>query len=316
MQANVLMAFLLVGLCLGIATVGPRAVLRSPWPWAAAAVAVLLGLPYLLWQAGHGWPQLDVARGIAHGRSGSSSSRVAFLPLLLLEVGPWLLPIWALGLHRLWRDRTLRAFAAASGGLLVLFVVTGGKPYYLAGLLPLLLAAGAQPLLDATRGRRWVAPALLVLSTPALVFTLPVLPVRSASIAVAVNHDTGETIGWPQFADRVAAAYRRLPPGAAILTGNYGEAGAVDRYGADLHLPRAYSGHNGYAEWGAPPGSVPVLAIGVDPDLLERACGDVRTVGRLESADGIDNDENGTTLRYCVPRSDWRGLWPAFEHLG
>jgi len=29
-----------------------------------------------------------------------------------------------------------------------------------------------------------------------------------------------------------------------VLTGNYGEAGAIDRYGSDYGLPQVYSGAN------------------------------------------------------------------------
>jgi hypothetical protein len=315
MLANVLVAFLLVGFAVSLLLVGPRRLLLSPGPWLGALLAALLGLPYLVWQARHGWPQLEVAGNIASGGSGSSAPRLLLLPLLVLQVGPWLLPIWLTGLVRLWRDPALRSLATTFGVLLVVFLVTGGKPYYLAGLVPLFLAAGAQPLLDRAR-HAWKAPALLVLSLPAAVFVLPVVPPQSTDAIVAVNYDAGETIGWPSFARQVAAAYRDLPEGTAVLAGNYGEAGAVDRYGPDLGLPRAYSGHNGYAAWGAPPGATPVLAIGIDPALLDDLCAELRTVGHVVSAYGVDNDEDGTTMSYCVPAQPWSETWQRLTVLG
>lgn len=313
--ANVLVAFLLAGFAVAVLVVGPRRLLVSAGPWGAAGLAVLLGLPYLVWQANHGWPQLDVAGAIAEGGSGSSASRLLFIPLLVLQVGPWLLPLWLFGLVRLWRDAALRSLAATFAVLLVTFLVAGGKPYYLAGLFPLLFAAGAQPFLDRVR-RPWVAPALLVLSTPALVVVLPLLPVRWTDPVVAINYDAGETIGWPQLVQQVATAHEGLPPGTGILTGNYGEAGAIDRYGPALGLPQAFSGHNGYGEWGSPPGSVPVLAVGVDPTLLQQACRELRSEGELVNAFGVDNEENGTSLSFCVPHRPWSELWPRFRHLG
>jgi hypothetical protein len=54
---------------------GPRRPFTSRWFWAGAVIAVLLWAPYLAWQAGHGWPELSVARSIANGGSGTSAPR-------------------------------------------------------------------------------------------------------------------------------------------------------------------------------------------------------------------------------------------------
>lgn len=43
-----------------------------------------------------------------------------------------------------------------------------------------------------------------------------------------------------------------------IVTDNYGEAGAIDLLGRRSGLPRAYSGHNGYANWVSRPRGRPV----------------------------------------------------------
>jgi 4-amino-4-deoxy-L-arabinose transferase-like glycosyltransferase len=314
LQANVLAAFLLFGVAVGLWLVGPRAVLLSAGPWAAGVLAVLLALPYLVWQGRHGWPQLEVAANISEGGSGTSASRLVFLPLLVLQAGPWLLPVWYGGLRRLRRDLRLRSLGVAFLVLVVVFLVTGGKPYYVAGLFPVLLAAGAQPFLDRVRRRAVVLT--LLLTAPVLVVALPVLPIRWAGSVVPVNYDAGETIGWPQLVDQVSVAYHDLPAGTAVVAGNYGLAGAVDRYGPSRGLPRAYSGHNGYGYWGSPPGQVTVLAVGIDPSVLRDSCREVRDVGRLANAYGIDNDENGTHLRVCVPRAPWSQLWPRFQHLG
>jgi len=274
----------------------------------------VVGLPYLLWQADHGWPQLEVADAIAAGESGSSSSRLEFVPVLLLEVGPWLWPVWGSGLVRLWRERALRCFAVSFALLFAVFFATAGKPYYLAGLFPLLFAAGAQPLLDRTRVA--VVTALLALSLPALVFALPLLPVSAVDPVVAVNYDAGETIGWPQLVRQVAVARADLPTRTPILTSNYGQAGAIDRFGGALGLPSAYSGHNAYAAWGHPAGAVPAVVVGGDPGMLGRVCAELRSLGRLSSPSDVDNDENGTRLSYCLPVRTWKELWPELTHLG
>lgn len=302
LQANLFPAALLAALGIGLAVTGR---LRQTGPWVAGLLALAVVSPYLLWQARHGWPQLDVARGIADGHSTSSVSRLLFLPLQVLQVGPWLLPIWYAGLRRAWRDERLRPVAIAFPVLQVALLAGGGKPYYAAGLYPFLLAAGAQPTVDRFR-RAWV---LLVLSAPAILFTLPVLPVSAASFALTVNADAGETVGWPEFAHQVVAA---LPPGAAVLTDNYGQAGAVDRFSR----VRAYSGHNAYGAWGPPPGQVTVLAVGLPEQTLQRLCSTTRQVGTIRSPHGIDNGENGTSLVVCVPSQPWSQTWASLRRVG
>jgi len=317
MQANVLAGFLLVTGLVAIVMAGPRELLRSRWPYLGALIAVALITPYLIWQGRHGWPQLDVASGIANGESGTSEPRGLFLPFQLLIVGPWLSPIWITGLIRLWRDRRLRCLALTYAFLCVVFIATGGKPYYVAGMYPLLLAAGSQPLLDLVR-RRWLAPMLLALSTPALVVVLPLLPATSADVVLGVNYDAGETIGWPQYVEQVAEAYRDQPVGTAIITSNYGEAGAIDRYGSALGLPGAYSGHNAYSDWGPPPeGTETVLTVGIDRAELETLFAQVRPAGRLHNSEDVDNDEQGAPLYRCSgPREPWSRLWAQFVHIG
>jgi hypothetical protein len=293
-QANVLIGFLLVALA--VTTLRREALI-------AGSVALLLGLPYLVWQGRHGWPQLDIAHNIAGGGSTSSVPRALFLPFIALQIGPWLLPIWVTGLVRVLRDNALRCLGLSFLLLTAAFLILGGKPYYLSGLIPVLLAAGAQPVVDwlPRRGPLW----LLVLSTPALLVTLPVLPVSWTGPALAVDPDAGETIGWPGFAKQVEAQRPTL-----VVTGNYGEAGALQRY---TSLP-VYSGHNGYGLWAVPPGSATALTVGIDAALLVRACSVVVEVGRIDAP--VDNQEDGTVLSSCVPRRPWAQLWPGFRHFG
>ena len=63
---------------------------------------------------------------------------------------------------------------------------------------------------------------------------LPLVPADrlAATPIVDIHYDAGETVGWPRFAATVAASGPSLPAGerVAVLTGNYGEAGAVDRF--------------------------------------------------------------------------------------
>jgi hypothetical protein len=111
---------------------------------ARGRVALVLWSPWIIWQADNGWPQIDVSEEIAAGESASSEPWWAIVPFQLLMISPLLAPIWIAGLVRLFRDpavREMRFIAWTWVVLAVLFMATGGKPYYLAGLLPALLGA-------------------------------------------------------------------------------------------------------------------------------------------------------------------------------
>ncbi len=322
-----LIAFLLAALAVGLVAVGPRRVLRSGWLWAGVVTALLLWAPWLVWQAAHGWPQIAVSSSIANGGSASSQPRWALLPYLLLLVSPVLAPIWIAGLIALLvraRLRMYRAFAVAWIVLFAVFTVLGGKPYYLAGMFPVLLAAGAIET-DAwvERGRaasrRTTLTVVIVVSAlVSAVIGLPLLPAQDAAPVVGVNPDAGETIGWPDLVREVASVYRGAPGSAVIFTANYGEAGAIDRYGPALGLPAAYSGHNAFAEWGPPPDRPgPVVVVGFEPSEVAGSFQGCSVRLRVSNSSGIDNDEHGAPIDVCSgTRAPWSRIWSGLAHLG
>jgi 4-amino-4-deoxy-L-arabinose transferase-like glycosyltransferase len=322
-------AFLAVGLLAGVAVAGPRRLLRNSHVWIGAALALLLFTPWIVWQADHGWPQIDVSRAIARGESASSEDWWAIVPFQFLLISPLLAPVWITGLVRLFRDPALRDYRFLAWAwviLAVVFMISGGKPYYLAGLLPVLLGAGSVWVDDwLERGRRGVrklalAGAVAISAVIGAVIALPVLTKDSADFAISANEDVGETIGWPGFARTVADVHQGLPSRerVVILTGNYGQAGAIDRYGGDLGLPGAYSGHNAYGDWGPPPdGAAPVIAIGLSDSVLAENLRDCTEAARIDNGLDIDNDEQGTRIFVCSgPRTSWSSEWPSLRHLG
>lgn len=185
---------------------------------------------------------------IAAGDSGTSEPRSAFLPIQLVLRNPVMAPVWIVGLIRLFRSPAL----AWCGGLAwtwpllaLVFLVSGGKSYYLSGIYPLLVGAGAQPVVEwamAARARTPMLFAGVALGMPAIGAALPILPVsRFADSPVAeANYDLGEQVGSPTFVDQVAAVVDEQDGSVALLTSNYGEAGALDRYGGAYGLPEAH----------------------------------------------------------------------------
>jgi 4-amino-4-deoxy-L-arabinose transferase-like glycosyltransferase len=322
-------AFLVLGLAAGVLVAGPRRLLRNRYVWSGAALALALWSPWILWQAAHDWPQLDVARSIAGGGSASSQPWWAIVPFQALLAGPPLAAVWIAGLVALVRDpalRDVRFVAWAWVALAVVFMATGGKPYYLAGLLPVLVGAGAVQVdgwlgRGRMRARRALLVATVAVSAPVgAIIALPVLPAEDAGPVVAVDADVGETIGWPELARTVADVFQGLPDArrAVILARNYGEAGAIDRYGPALGLPGAYSGHDAYGEWGPPPdGGAPVIAVGLRPAEIAAQLRGCRLAARIDDRAGVDNEERGRAVMVCRgPRRPWSQEWPALRRLG
>jgi 4-amino-4-deoxy-L-arabinose transferase-like glycosyltransferase len=323
LENKTLLACYLAALAAALLVLGPRAPLRSPWLWTAVVLALVIWAPNLWWQATHGWPLLTVSGSIAAGGSATSAPRWLFLPYQLVLVSLLLVPVWGIGLWRLLRDpalRTFRLFGAAYPLLAALFLVTGGKPYYLAGLYPVLLAAGAQPVLDwARRGSAGLlAAALAVTAACTVVLMLPVIPATAlASTPIPeVNTDAGATLGWPRLVATVTNVYHDLPPAerstAIILTSNYGEAGALEQARSRLGLPPVFSGHMGFADWGPPPeGAAPTIAVGLDRSALETLFASVIPVATIDNGVGVDTAEQGRTVWICRgQRMPWPQVWP------
>lgn len=214
-------AFLALGLLSGVLIAGPRELLGNRWVWLGALLALVMWAPWLIWQADHGWPQLEVADNLAAGGSASSQPRWAFLPFQLLLVSPVLAPVWLAGLWQLLRAPALERFRFLGWAwitLAMVFIVTSGKPYYLAGLFPVLLGAGAIAV-DRwlNRGGTRVRTSLLALAlaTSAIVsvtLALPVLPTRDLGPVLAANADIGETVGWPELVRTVGEGYAASDP--------------------------------------------------------------------------------------------------------
>jgi hypothetical protein len=317
-----------VGLVALLADREGRRLLATPWLLAGAAVALALWAPYLAWQAGHGWPQLDIFADLRQ-EDGGLGAGLAFLPLQPVMTNPLLTPVWVAGLWWLLRDRQGRPWRPVAVAYLLLvafYVVVGGKPYYAAGFYPALFAAGAVWL---ARRRepgglplRRLLPAVAVAAALPLPLLLPVLPVSTINTVSAVNEDAGETYGWPTYAAQVLAVRGSLPAGeqakVVAVTGNYGEAGALERYGGAWGRQAVFSGHNSYWFWGPPHGDgsvVIVVGYAQARDLLDERFASVTLAGRLDNRHGVDNEEQGQPVWICRGlRGTWPDTWTAWRH--
>jgi hypothetical protein len=317
-------AFLVGSLAVGFLVTDARRLLRSRYLLLGLALAAVLAVPDLAWQAAHGWPNLAVFRVL---QSQAWHNRSTYWQAQVLFTGLALTPVWLAGVVWSLRSPAGRRFRPVGIGCAIAITAQfalGGKPYYPGGAYAFLLAAGCVPVerwLGARRPLAGAAAAMLVSAAAFLPVALPVLPASALRTLPLqkINYDLAESIAWPKQVGLVAREYDALPLAlrrhATILAGNYGEAGALDRYGPGFGLPQAYSGANTFWLWGPPPASASsAVAINVDPALLRREFAHVRLVARFWNGLGVSNDEQGARIYLATGlRSAWSRAWPAFR---
>ena len=306
--------------------VGPRSLIRSWWAAGGAVAAVVLAAPYVIWQQQHGWPQLTVAGNIAGTQEGG---RAGFFPFQLVMVSLFLAPVWVAGLIAPLRRagwHQLRFVPITYAVMAVLYFVGNGHAYYLASLYAVLLGLGALPTAQwttrASKRTSLLAAAIALSAVINAVIALPLLPERDlqGSIVMALNPAQGEMVGWPRFVHTISTAWRQIPAAerrhTAIFTSNYGEAGAIDLLGSAVQLPRAYSGHNGFSEWGTPPAAMTrALLVGFNNAAAAAPSFDqCRTLATVNDGVGLNNNEQGLPVMLCQTTGPWPALWPHLTH--
>ncbi len=331
LQNKHLVILLAIGLLTGLLVSRRWDVLRSGWAWASLGVAALFWLPNVAWQALNGFPQLAMG-GVIAARSSIEDVAIV-VPLQLLLVGPFLSPVAVAGLWWLIRGRDAaawRAIAWAYFAVLALTLLVSGQAYYPAGLYPAIFAGGAI-VLDRwlERGRQSLRAAFTALAAAAsgaviAVMMLPILPPATlANTPIpGIYNVSAEQIGWPELVATVEEVVAAMPADererAAILTANYGEAGALTLLGSP-GLPPVYSGHNSFADWGPPPDelSVAIIVAHWDPTAFSVDFGQCQRRATITNAAGVQNEELGAGVWVCPePRRRWSELWEQLSFYG
>ncbi|PZG47359.1 hypothetical protein C1I98_13630 [Spongiactinospora gelatinilytica] len=295
----------------GLAVKGPRVVFADRWFWSGVALAALIASPNLVYQATNGWPQLTMAAALSE-----PMNRIMFVPMLvsLLSMGAFAIAVagW-LWLRR--RPQT-RALAIATLVTILLGFVSGGRADYVAGSLIFAYAAGCVPVAAWAAGRaarrRTVWGGLLGGSLIGIAMALPLMPLPVLS--GSPNEVARESVGWPRFADQVAEVYRTLPPGTVVITANYGEAGALNRFAPGVPV---YSGHNELWFQGPPPQATrTVVFVGLPPERLRERFAGCSPAGVIDHGTGVANEEQGQPITVCSdPHTPWATAWPDFRHV-
>ena len=336
------MAFFGIGMLAGIVLTPARRHLTQKWIWLGGLIAFLVTLPNILWQVEHHWPTWELLSNIAHSHKNVLLTPGQFLLQQILIMTPATLPLWVGGF--LWlllaRDPATRDYAALAIAFLVTlieFIVLHGKIYYLAPAYPMLFAAGAVAVERwFVVSYQWVKPLLLagmigtagVLSPIALPILVPAeliaymraihfeVPRTETSHTAALPQYFADQFGWEELAGSVARAYRSLLPNeqrrTAIFAQNYGEAGAIDFFGAKLGLPPAISGHQNYFLWGPRDytGEI-VLVLDDRADDEREQFQSVEDFGQIESSPWAMPNEQRLHIFLCRGlKTPLRDFWP------
>lgn len=328
------MLFFAVGLAGALLLTPLRRWLRLAQPYAAAGIALLIFLPNLVWQVTNGWPTLgfliDLNAGIM-----SRISIGQFLAGQVLYLHPAGTVVWVWGLVWLFSAAGKRYRALGWIWVIVFFLLAFGKSkiYYLAPAYPALLAAGGLAIEGriSRSAKRWLAPAAVgaIAATGVLLvpISLPMMSIeRTERWVTAITFGkmenvyelTGDLRGmfaWRERVEITARVWNGLPESererAVILGPGYGTPGAIDLWGDEYGLPRAYSIFNNYWMWGPPEDPVDlVVGAGIGPDDLGELCGELKVVEEVE-LDNVNPWHTPFVVTLCRrPTATFEELWP------
>lgn len=305
------------GVFVGMVLTPSRQLLRGRMPYLAGLLALVIASPNLLWQATHHWPTLEFL-GNQNALVRHDYTPIHYLWEMPIVVSPVVFVVCVVGFRRLWRDANVRALALASVVVVLWYLVLGGKSYYPLTVFPILMAAGALDVADRSF-RPWVI-ALTIGVAIALVGTLPILSESQMASAKVykLRQDYAYELGWPGVVRTVVDVYRSLPADeradAIVYTANYGEAGAIDMWGATLGLPKPVSGHNTYWFWRPPDRpTATVVAVGFPDHALRSWFTDCRIAAELRDERAVPNMEHGLHVSVCHGRRP--GVSVPVKHL-
>jgi hypothetical protein len=297
----------------------------------------LIFVPNLIWEIRHDFISIDFlqsihARDIRIGRTNNFLLGQLFVGAALFTIPLAVAGLWHLLIKP--EGKRYRVLGWMFVVTLTLFFLAKGRDYYQGPAYPMLIAAGAVwferaiTSLSPTRLRvaRVTTWTLLALNGAlGVVLLLPIAPVNSSmwSVVAKVNGDMREEIGWPELVGTVAEIRESVPAEdrahLGVLTGNYGEAGAINLFGPAYGLPTAISGVNSYwlRSYGYPPPQT-LIVLGLSSarsNFLDQNFESCKLAGHITNRFGVMNEETVFHPDIFVCRN-LRQPWPEFwKHL-
>ncbi|MFI5717191.1 ArnT family glycosyltransferase [Nocardia sp. NPDC051750] len=336
MQVKWLIPFFWLALAAGVLVFGPRDLLRRPLLWLGGVIVVLVSIPALLWQAGHGWPQFALTAAVRREQQ-ATGGMVGFVPLAVLIAGTLGAVLLCYGTWALLRHPALRPYrflGLTTVLLTVIFLVTGGRIYYVAGMYAAMFAAGAVAVSEVIRRsssrlrKRLLVGSGAGLTAVSVLVVLGSTPWQPAADIPPPENDAAAAMqiglygefGWPELAAGVVAAYESLPARererSAVIAGGYWQAGALDQLAGD-RLPPVYSPARGFGYFGAPPDTATtMICVGGDTGRLREQFAVLEPLGRVDTRLGFLGNTRDVVVWKCAePRDAWSRVWPGWMHM-
>ncbi len=336
-------AFFAVAVVITVLLTRHRREFLKPWIWIGIAVAFVLFAPNLIWQIRHHFPTLEDLENVRRTHKDIVLGPAAFFSRQILDLHPILFPVWLVGiLWTLW-TRRWRVLGLTFVVFFVMMELMHGKEYYLFPAYPMMLAAGAvaiahwlsrirKPALRTSLHTAILTAVILAMAAFVPASTWMLSPENYLAYARAIGfmpkkiethqqsllpQPMADQFGWPELVAQTAAIYNSLPPAqraqTGLLTGNYGEAGAIDLFGPRYGLPHAISGHQNYWYWG--PGTKQysnIIALQSNEQDMRKYCDSYRVFPH-KSKYGMG--EENTPIYLCMGiRLNLQQNWSRFKH--
>jgi hypothetical protein len=251
-------AFLLLGLLVGVLLTPHRHFLKGRYLWLGVLACALISLPNLLWQVHYHFPFLELMHNIRMSNRDVVRGPVAFIADQAMIMNPILFPLWVAGLIWLFFGKHIQSADSRSDDsshdsgryrlfgwtylmVLTAFIALKAKNYYVAPIYPILFAAGAIGLERLAAGRRigtWVRGVYVALVIAAgavlMPFSVPILSPESFlryqkalgfQLSEIEHQQNGplpqwyaDEFGWQEMVEKVAQVYNSLPPAERTRT--------------------------------------------------------------------------------------------------
>jgi hypothetical protein len=327
LETKYAIVFYIAGILTGLVFSRARRFLLTGWFWAGFAIALAIFLPNFIWLVHHDFISYQFLRHIHIRDVGEGRAEGFWRDQFHICANFAAVPLWIAGLIGFACSRRYRMLAFMAVVPVAIFWASKGRGYYTAGVYPALTAMGAvmavNLLVKLPRWGRWTVKTAWFAAFAAVSCYVCAIVVPFASsgplrdFALKNNGDLREEIGWDERVRTVVQIRDSLPPEQrahlGVVTGNYGEYGAIDILGRAYGLPEPVGTTN--SEWlrGYPTQPLTTLIVlGNRPEQVNELFTSCRLAGTNGNSEGVHNEESDDHPWIFVcgpPRMTWQQIW-------